>query len=1736
MKTKIYGILLLILCGFQSHSEQFTVANGTATANLSVRWGTHPATAIDIYDNAHNNTIPPGESRTFIVNSLDHPLGIQWSCDDFNTAYPVSAMCFGGANVTDCAGTGASVNDKDDGGPNPLCCCGMPVWGVSEPYINLWLHDEPLGYQPALGPRVSFKLAFKQRDPSTGFNTNIFGVGKKWNLSWLSYITQDSQSNKTVHYDGGRQETVTATTNTPGYLNSTTLTGDTTNGFAVLNADGSKDVYGFIVTNNLGVFQQAFMTERRNPQGNKITFNYYTYSPSTPVVRLQNVVDGDGRTTLIYYNSTNAYSTNLISSVVDAFGRSNSLAYDSSGHLTGITDVGGISATFAYDGNDWVKSMVTPYGTNTFQITDSTTGTTNAPNGRSVRVIQPDGGVQLYLCTNGAPGVASSYASGQIPSTSPLANNFDNVNMDIRNTFHWGPLQYASLTTTNIGSLTNSDFLLARMQHWLLTIGDMVGETLSMKRDPSPDSGGSIEGQKTWYDYAQKYNASFEGGQFHPLYVAQVLPDGTTSFGRNDRNSLGNVLTNIGTYSSNGVVALRTNGIYTYDSINGIDLIAVTNALNVQVLSNGYAGYHVVLTNYDALNQMTVYRTNANQQITSIAFSSGLISTNVYESDGWLATNYSYEIVGGGTNYFGSNIFTYANDLVLTHTDARSLTTTSTWDNLQRLIKMTYPDSTFVTNTYTNLDLAQTVDRMGFSTSYGYDSMRRLVAETNANSVVTRYGYCSCGSLNSITNAFGTSVQTVTQFSYDNQGNRTYTLYPGSYSVTSVYDSLKRITNVTDSAGVSVTNWFNNQGLQYAASNYFGQVFNFRFDILDRTTNSVDANGVTITNTYDNLNRVLTRTYPDTGREYFGYSARGLIAHTNQLTNVITYIYDAALRKTSETNANTEGTQYTYSPAGDLLALTDGRSQTTTWRYDLFGEMTNKTDAASNIVLTNFYDADWRLTQRWSAVKGSTSYSYDNMANLTGVSYNVSHSITLAYDALNRLTSMIDGVGTNTYSYDDAGQLLSDGGLWINDTVNYSYTNRLRSGLSLLQPKADAWTQTYGYDGARRLTGTASPAGSFAYAYDGTRQLQVSKLTLPSGAYITNTFDNVARLTGTTLENSANGVLNFHGYSYNVGNQRIQQVFTATNYMNYAYDKIGQLASASGQEATGGTNRLQEQLSYGYDAAHNLNLRTNNALVQTFNVNNLNELTTATHTGTVTVAGTVSEQASNVTSVAVNGIAAALYRDATFAKDGFTVTNGSNLYTAIAADSKGRHDTNSVTVNLPATVTYTYDLNGNLLSDGTRAFDYDDENELIRVTVTNAWKSEFTYDGKLRRRIRYESTWNGSAWVTNTIVRYVYDGNVVIQERDGNNLPLVTYTRGNDLSGTLQSAVGIGGLLARTDMALAIYNRPATAYYHADGNGNITVLINAQQVVVAKYLYDPYGAILSQSGPLADANLYRFSSEEFHANSGLVCYPRRLYDPNLQRWLNRDPLGEAASINLYGFVGNSALNLFDPLGYAPPSAAPSLSLKEDTTGILGSVTAPGVITLSQGTGILTSSLTSLAGQQPRISITYFGDPNAFCPDPSLLDTSLNHMLQDINNYRLSDPWVFYPTAGVLAAGFLGTQYAMTGSTGLSGSLPAIHLSDGLTLTPSGGFNINQDIGSLNYGVKVNQAFNPLFSLALSAGGSSSTTGSNLWNANIGFNFQVSSNLSATLSGSVSSPANGTSGRVVGGSLIFHGNF
>jgi RHS repeat-associated protein len=60
--------------------------------------------------------------------------------------------------------------------------------------------------------------------------------------------------------------------------------------------------------------------------------------------------------------------------------------------------------------------------------------------------------------------------------------------------------------------------------------------------------------------------------------------------------------------------------------------------------------------------------------------------------------------------------------------------------------------------------------------------------------------------------------------------------------------------------------------------------------------------------------------------------------------------------------------------------------------------------------------------------------------------------------------------------------------------------------------------------------------------------------------------------------------------------------------------------------------------------------------------------------------------------------------------------------------------------------------------------------------------------------------------------------------------------------------------------------------------------------------------------------LAAFATLILASESHAVLYWGRAYDPNLQRWIQRDPIGERDGIDRYQFVGNNPVNRFDPLG------------------------------------------------------------------------------------------------------------------------------------------------------------------------------------------------------------------------------
>jgi RHS repeat-associated protein len=200
-----------------------------------------------------------------------------------------------------------------------------------------------------------------------------------------------------------------------------------------------------------------------------------------------------------------------------------------------------------------------------------------------------------------------------------------------------------------------------------------------------------------------------------------------------------------------------------------------------------------------------------------------------------------------------------------------------------------------------------------------------------------------------------------------------------------------------------------------------------------------------------------------------------------------------------------------------------------------------------------------------------------------------------------------------------------------------------------------------------------------------------------------------------------------------------------------------------------------------------------------------------------------------------------------------------------------------------------YDLDGNMTNYNGWTYTYNGENRLIVAeNAASGVRVEADYD-YMGRRI-FKKVYNNNTLVKHSV--FVYDGFKQIAEFDAlnNNFLKASY---------LWQPVGLDVVLLRN-----------SEYLIADGNKNIIQVRNVTGSVTDSYVYDPFGKVAHNG---SSENSFQFSSEFFDRETGLVYYNYRYYSQNLGRWINRDPIEEEGSENLYTICRNNN-NLIDKLG------------------------------------------------------------------------------------------------------------------------------------------------------------------------------------------------------------------------------
>jgi RHS repeat-associated protein len=104
----------------------------------------------------------------------------------------------------------------------------------------------------------------------------------------------------------------------------------------------------------------------------------------------------------------------------------------------------------------------------------------------------------------------------------------------------------------------------------------------------------------------------------------------------------------------------------------------------------------------------------------------------------------------------------------------------------------------------------------------------------------------------------------------------------------------------------------------------------------------------------------------------------------------------------------------------------------------------------------------------------------------------------------------------------------------------------------------------------------------------------------------------------------------------------------------------------------------------------------------------------------------------------------------------------------------------------------------------------------------------------------------------------------------------------------------------------------STFFYHQDGLGTVTELTDSAGVTAKSYAYDAWGNQIETTGTVE--NPYTYTGRELDAETGLYYYRARYYDPQIGRFLQKDPIGFKDALNLYLYVRANPASLVDPTG------------------------------------------------------------------------------------------------------------------------------------------------------------------------------------------------------------------------------
>jgi RHS repeat-associated protein len=476
--------------------------------------------------------------------------------------------------------------------------------------------------------------------------------------------------------------------------------------------------------------------------------------------------------------------------------------------------------------------------------------------------------------------------------------------------------------------------------------------------------------------------------------------------------------------------------------------------------------------------------------------------------------------------------------------------------DLAQVQRLTGPNQIepIATFTWNNAHLPLTItDASGQTTTFTYNSRGQPLTATNPKGQTTTLIYNASNYLTAIQGPLNGAPDTVT-LTYDAFGRIHAITDVGGYVLTYNYDALDRLTNITYPDGTFVQETYN---------------------LLDRASYR-DRRGNVTSYSYNALRQLASVNDPLGRVTHFQWCGCGSINGViDPLGRETQWTHDLAGRLTGKTYPDGTSETYSYDSAGLLKSMTDPAGQTRFFNHGLDNLVSSISyvNAAVPTPTVEFIYDPWfpRVAQRIDGA-GVTFYSYNTITGGTSLGAGKLQSIdgplpndtiTYAYDELGRVVSRTVGGVAESVVYDALGRLTSDANAL--GTFTYSYVGATPQLSAISAPNGQSTAFSYFPNSAdRRLQEiwNKAPGGAtlskFDYVYDadGFITSWTQQHGAGAAADMAPGYDKADRLTQATVNASQ------QNYTYDIADNRVSDsangVVTST-----AYNSLNQAVSLS---------------------------------------------------------------------------------------------------------------------------------------------------------------------------------------------------------------------------------------------------------------------------------------------------------------------------------------------------------------------------------------------------------------------------------------------------------------------------------------------------------------------------------------------------------------------------------------------